>query len=193
MNLIEFIGFIITMIAMFAILVRRSMEERKRRKDPEAYEREEEEREKALREFLRNLDVDVEEPKKKPASPPPAPAVTEESPKPKARPSRTVRDNYEFASRIKQYEETKGVQSRVFETEIGQKEFDEIGQEIVTGDLFMQPGLGAYEIGQPSSGTSRGAKILKRLERPSDIVIYHEILAKPRGHQKNFLPHDLSE
>ncbi len=84
MNFVEFIGFVIVILAMFFILIRRAMEERRRRKYPELFEKEEQEREKALKEFLRGLNVDVEEVEELKPEPPPLPkAVKLEELKPK--------------------------------------------------------------------------------------------------------------
>jgi len=192
-NFIEFIGFIITIVAMFVILIRRSMEERRRRQNPELYEQEEEDREKALRDFLRTMNLEVEEfpgEEEKPLPPPP-PKTKPLPPKP-SRTRRLVRDAYELESPLDEYERTQGVESRRLETEVGQTEFGEIGQDIVTGDLFMQPSLGAYEIREGGEG-SRVTKMLGQLSSPIDMIVYHEIIGKPRALQKHTLPHDLAE
>lgn len=70
MSITEFIGFLITIVAMFGIIISRALEARKRRRDPEAYEREIEEKEEKLREFLKTLNVDFPEKKKAPPPPP---------------------------------------------------------------------------------------------------------------------------
>ena len=191
MNLIEFIGFVIAIIALFAIMIRRSLDEKRRREHPELYEHEEEDRERELKEFLRTLEIDVEEP---PPPPPPAPPPPEEKPVKKrpARPKRLVRDAYELERRIEKYEKTKGIESRTLESEVGETEFRELGQEIVTGDLFLQTGLGAYEIVEEQKSV-RVAQLFENLEDPSQMIIHREVLGKPKAFQRHILPHDLSE
>ena len=71
MEFIEFLGFIITMIAMVFLLARRAREEKRRRANPEAYEQEESEKEEELRDFLRSLDPNLELYPPKPPPPPP--------------------------------------------------------------------------------------------------------------------------
>jgi len=192
-NLIEFIGFIITIIAMFVILFRRAMDEKRRRENPELFQKEEENKEQALREFLQAMNIEVEETEvyEEPA-PPPSPPEKKLARKKPARPKRLVRDAYELDSRIEDYEKTKGVESRTLETEVGDTEFRELGQDIVSGDLFLQPSLGAYEIDLEKK-KSRASQLLAELKCPSDMVIYREILGKPRGLQRHILPHDLAE
>ena len=60
MNLIEFIGFIVSIVALIIIAVRRSMEERRRRRDPVAYEKEQERKRQALRQTLREMQIRTE-------------------------------------------------------------------------------------------------------------------------------------
>ncbi len=52
MSLIELIGFIITMLMLTFLFGRQVREERKRRKDPEGYERAQKEKEKQLEELI---------------------------------------------------------------------------------------------------------------------------------------------
>jgi len=192
-NLIEFIGFIITILAMFVILIRRSMEERRRRQNPELYEQEEEDREKALKEFLRTMNLEVDEIPGEEERPPPPPPPPKKPPEPKpTRPRRLVRDAYELESSLDDYERTSGIESHIRETEVGKTEFGQIGHDVTTGDLFMQPSLGAYDIIAGVEGT-RASHILSRLDDPTDMIVYHEIIGKPRALQRHTLPHDLAE
>jgi hypothetical protein len=69
MNLIEFIGFLITMSAMTFLILRRIWEERQKRSHPEEYDKKKEHQEANLKQFLKSLDIDMnddEEPEKKP-------------------------------------------------------------------------------------------------------------------------------
>ncbi len=194
MNFIEFIGFIVTMIVLFFILLRRSWEERKRRQNPEQYEEQEEDREKALREFLRSLNVEVDDTgtfREETPAPPPPPEPEAPPPKP-TRPKRLVRDSYELETGIDEYIKTVGVESRKYETDVGKIEFRELGQDILTEDLFLEPSTGEWGvIGR--KGKPRIQKIFDNLKRPGDLVIYREILGKPKALQSHILPHDLAE
>lgn len=69
MSFIEFIGFIMTMAAMVAILAKKSWEERDRQKNPEKYRKRENRREQDLKKMLKSLDIDIEE-DEEPAPPP---------------------------------------------------------------------------------------------------------------------------
>lgn len=61
MNFIEFIGFIITLVAMVAIVFKKTMEERARKNNPEIYQEEEDQRRQNLKQMLKSLNLDLEE------------------------------------------------------------------------------------------------------------------------------------
>ena len=73
MTFIEFIGFIIVMLALFFLMLRRARDEKYRRDHPEEFEQELKGQQLAMREFLESLNIEVEEEK-----PPPPPPVEEE-------------------------------------------------------------------------------------------------------------------
>lgn len=150
MTFIEFIGFIVTILALFFLLIRKSWEERKRRENPEIYEEEEKDREKALREFLRSLNVEVEETETELEEPPP--------PEPIAPPSPQVQ-----------------------ETGIEDSPYDLLG-----------PSASSWRVVGKGEKT-RADKILEKLDQRRDILVFREILGKPKALQTHMLPHDLSE
>lgn len=88
MNLIEFIGFIITMVAMTFLILRRVWEDRRRRAHPEEYSNKKEQQEATLKQFLKSLDIDMDEEDEegeierhippKPPQPIPKPAVRQQ-------------------------------------------------------------------------------------------------------------------
>lgn len=61
MNVIEFIGFIFTFLALSFLFGRQAYEEKKRKRDPEKYEKEKEERERRIREYYSQLLGEEEE------------------------------------------------------------------------------------------------------------------------------------
>ena len=113
MTFIEFIGFIITMIALFFLMMKRAWEERYRREHPEEFEEEEAERKQALREFLQELDIDIEdlreeEPEPEPPPPPPTTPVAEEAPPPPILPAFQLRKRRPKGYRIKKPGDSRG-------------------------------------------------------------------------------------
>lgn len=64
MSFIEFLGFIIAMISMIFLFVRKVREDRRRRLHPEEFAHEHEEEDRAVKELLDSLNVRLEEPKK---------------------------------------------------------------------------------------------------------------------------------
>jgi hypothetical protein len=73
MSFIEFLGFIISILAMVFLFVRKTMENRRRRLHPEEFEKEHEEEERAVEELLASLNIHLE-PQPQHKSPPPPPA-----------------------------------------------------------------------------------------------------------------------
>jgi hypothetical protein len=61
MSLIEFIGFIITICALFFLVIKRKWEERRKREHPEEEHRKELQQKAHLKRYLKSLDLDVEE------------------------------------------------------------------------------------------------------------------------------------
>lgn len=52
MNFIEFIGFVVSILAMVYLFIKQAMDQRRRRTDPEAYENEVKEREELIRKLM---------------------------------------------------------------------------------------------------------------------------------------------
>jgi hypothetical protein len=59
MSFVEFIGLVISLGAMIFLIIKRTYDERQRRKNPQEYARREQEREENLRKFLKERGVDV--------------------------------------------------------------------------------------------------------------------------------------
>ncbi len=61
MTFIEFIGFIITMLAFFFLMLKQARDERKRRQNPELDEEEKRREQAAVRDLLKSLNIEVSE------------------------------------------------------------------------------------------------------------------------------------
>ena len=61
MNLIELIGFVIAMFALFFLYIKRMREEKWRKEHPEEYEKEQQRQAEAMRAFMREVGVEVDE------------------------------------------------------------------------------------------------------------------------------------
>lgn len=59
MSFVEFLGFVISVAAMIFLVIKRTYEERQRRKNPVEYARKEKEREENLRKFLKERGIDT--------------------------------------------------------------------------------------------------------------------------------------
>lgn len=188
MNMIEFIGFIVSIVALIIIAVRRSMEERRRRRDPVAYEKEQERKRQALRQTLREMHIDIKEDDEEDVHyiddeddededvvvplPPriKMPVIT------KTAPHRTVKDNYAPQPALAVYKTRSAVEERHMITEF-EKEEKIAFRDVVSKDMQMDD---AYEI-RVVSDVSMGSKVLKALPSLKEMVILHEILDRPKA------------
>ena len=78
MTLIEFIGFIITMVVFFLLIAKQTRNDRRRRNEPEEVDLDLEQQQSQIKEILHALDLEAPEEtlrhRKRPATPPPPPA-----------------------------------------------------------------------------------------------------------------------
>lgn len=89
MNLIEFIGFLISLLAVIVLMTKRRQIERYKKEHPEEFEKEELQKEEALKAFLKTLNIEMEEEKKATPAPPAVnhPKRTEKPKKTKSQPT----------------------------------------------------------------------------------------------------------
>lgn len=91
MSVIEFIGFIISLVTMFFLFFKKLYDDRQRRLNPEEYAKKTKERERQLKEFWKSMDVNMdqnddrdEEDEEDKPQPPPHPIVPPPIKKPMA-------------------------------------------------------------------------------------------------------------
>lgn len=195
MTLIEFIGFVISFIAMIVLFFRQAIEKRRRQQDPEKYDAIENRREQRLREFYKALDVprdddeedeeDFDDDEDEYIAPPPVHVV----PKPKdayapaafARPQRSVKDGYQFRTKIEQLKGQSDIEKRRLATSIGDSYNNRFDTDnIVSPDLQKDLHHDAYALKVGGEG-SRVNDIVGRLNSPADMVILHEIIGPPKA------------
>lgn len=186
MNLIEFLGFIITMILVIYLSSKRAIEERKRQQNPDYYDDEEVE-DNNIREMARLLNLSPEdaqalerELKGEPAPPPPPPKKSNPPPKPqkKKRVSRTLSDKYALHTNIEDFKQRSKVAERKFDTKIEHR-YEQPRQSVITDSLRVDPEHDPYAISHQKK--ARINKLLDSLDSKADMILLHEILDRPKA------------
>lgn len=152
MSLVDFIGFIVALVAMFFMFMKRVAEERRRRSLPE------EDKGQTLDEFLRSME-EGETPKR--PSPPPAP--------PKARPR--ALPGTDFRPRLEGYRQESAIEKRKLKTSVEDR-------KLAPQQLASVQAAEAYEVIKRKK-SSRGLSLINSLKQPRDMFILNEIINKP--------------
>jgi hypothetical protein len=196
MSLIEFIGFIISFLAMIVLFFRRAIEKRRSDQDPEYYEKMEQQKEVRMREFLRSLNIQHEEDDREEYE-----EVDDEddelvfheeavrqpsrkenySPMALSKPRRTVHDEFQFKSKIEQYRPQTAIERRTMETNIEKRYLeDPFSMPVVSHDMAYDADVDPYAIVRQSQ-KNRLAQMIDRLESPQEMVILHELIGPPKA------------
>lgn len=190
MTLIEFIGFIISIVTVAFLFFKKKWDERRRRLYPDEVAKEDEEQEKALQNFLQSLKMDMEEAEeheampdqRSPPQPPLPPPVKSPPPLPLVnkrpeRTERTVEDNYRLKTKIEDFKPKSEVELRQLSMGITQERYKDLGEHVVSEDLMTSQEAYSLSI---SEDRSRFYKLMHKLKHPRDLILYHEIFMKPK-------------
>lgn len=185
MSLVELIGFVISMAALIFLSIRRKMDERRREEHPEEYEKEREREQQEYRELLQRLDLPIpEELLDSQPSAPPRKIAKEQAPKPSkalSAPKRTVR-NFKFQASLDSRKHSSRIDDRRLKSAIEARQ-QQFKQTVVSEALQPEATVDPYV--EQKIAASSTKKLLSGLKKPIHMVIYHEILSKPKALQKN--------
>lgn len=183
MSFIEFLGFVISIAAMGFLMVRRFLEERRRRQNPEKYAEDEEHQDEALKEFLRSINVDVNNEvfaaqEERRIATPPRPPVKSKTPSPQI-PVRSKNEKYRFSSQLENQRSESRIEKRQLKSTIEERHLSAFETRI---DPFLQSAADPYTIikldPQP-----RIQKLIKSLPALQQAIILREIIGPPKGLQ----------
>ncbi len=165
MSLVEFIGFAISLIALVVLYFRNRQEVRYRLEHPEEFKDEEvlEEEEEGypLKDFIKKLEKELTEKEKLKHPSPPLPPL----PQSKEHSKRTIQEDYHLKSAIEQRRIKSILEDRRLKTKL-HKPDQEISQ-ISPDEKLLQP--------------SKGLAAIQRLAHRRDLIIYQEIMNKPKS------------
>lgn len=184
MSLIEFIGFIITMVLVIYLQSKRMVDDRKRRSNPEYYEEEEEGP--TLEEMLGSMNLNPDEAKalerelRGPTEPPPPPHIprSQIQKTKKKIPKRTLSDQYELHSKMEDFEQQTNIEKRKLNRPIEHR-YEKKRKPVVSQGLRVDPYRDPYALER--KGENRIHNILKSLDSKQNMIILHEILDKPKA------------
>lgn len=182
--MIEFIGFLITLLAMVYLATQQMWQ--KPRKDTYLDDEEESEEERYHREALAALYAKQQEVMEevlmieKEQAPPPT-VVKQKVPTPKkelrAPPKRTLADSYSLHTNIEDRHPTSAIEEREFDTSVEHR-YDAPRQSIVSQGLRIDPQMSAYVISEEEPVESKAHKLLVDRKR---AILLHAIIGKPRA------------
>jgi hypothetical protein len=164
-SFVEFIGFLISILALVYLFLKQRSLSRYRREHPEVFKHEElakeEEEGDSFKEIIQSMKNEtVTKPR-----PPPHPKVV---PQPKKEALASTLKDYQLASQIEKRELKSSLENRYLKTKLVQR-FDETPSEIAHPSHLEE-------------GTKPRVEVaLARLSRRRDLIIYQEIIDKPKS------------
>lgn len=186
MTLLEFIGFIVSMLALAVLMIKKVLDERHRRANPELYEREEQEQAERLRAFLNAVHDDMQsdtlspQPKERVRETPYE--ISRQQPYQQKSPKRTVKDEFAFSSPIADRKLTSNVEKRKLKSTFDDTYHGPGSDRVVSRDLAPPSAKDAYQLKPARSfGPNRALKTISHLKSRRDLIVIHEILDKPKG------------
>ena len=180
MEAADVIGYIVSMIVFMIFFGRHIFFPKRRQPEEEEHDLDEDEQKKALKNFLREINDDMddmeEEPiVKKKATPPPAPPKVH-------KPQRKVADDFRYQTTIEQRKFETKVQQRRLETAVETRKRD-FGANIVSPDLQHKPDAYARAL-VDTQPPSRAQKLVSRLGSKKEMFMLQEILNPPKALRK---------
>lgn len=176
MSFVEFLGFIITLVAMAVLVGKKTWEERDRRNHPEKYKEEENSRQADLKKLLKSMDIDLEE-EEEVFSPPPKPVARPLPVKanpPKYKPGRLVGEGYTLSTSVERRELKSAVEERA-------KKQQKYADEQIVSPEFLRKETDAYDIKKIGTRTCKGKNVIRHLHSKKDMMILYEIINKPKA------------
>lgn len=185
MNAIEFIGFIISMIAMIILFFKRAIEKKRHEQNPEFYQELEQKKESQLREFikafdLQNYDDDEDDEEVEEDRPPPMKQQNQLSmtEKKSHSPLNLSGNKYSFAGKLEKYHSKTAIENRQLESKIDERYTIKsvIGSHVEEEEVQIDP----YAI-QSKARTSRSRNILFHSVSKKDLIVINEVIGPPKS------------
>lgn len=164
--MVEVIGFIISLLALLYLFIKENIPAQ-RRAHPPSYPQEEELRDDPFNEFLKNIEKEAAAREAAKHLPPPPPKVAKQSKKP----SKTPLEEHKLSNQMEQRRLKSSFEDRHVKSKFNHRE------ELPGRSLA----LSHHREEERSERPSKAQLALRRLGKPRDMIIYQEILDKPKS------------
>lgn len=173
MSLVEFLGFLISVAAVLFLFLRHMWEGTHR--NPEHMRDEEQKQKQVLQDFLKSLDIELEDEKQGPPLKKIEPQKQILKPPPAKKPKRSVEDGFQYQARLDAYKQSTSSDKWGLKTSIEQevRKFDE--RSVVSPDMQLKGKL------KVAPGESRGSYAIRQLTNRKQMFIFQTLLNRPKG------------
>lgn len=173
MSFVEIIGFIISLLALIYLFFKQQSIARYRQEHPDALREEETTEEDPLTELMKAIEKETAARKAAQHLPPSPPKVVRKATQPKLAPITSSLEDYHLASQIEKRKLKSSLENRSLKSPLGQR--------LEEKSLHVIPPPHHPGIEEAFVGPSRGEKALRRLSTRRDLIIYQEIIDKPKS------------
>lgn len=185
MSVVEFIGFIVSLIAMILLMGTRLWQEAKRRRNPQPHE-DEDHQAQPLKDLLESLDK-----RHRHQQPPPTPVPQAKKPKTPypaqqplpQKPKRSGADKFAFKSSLDDRHHETAIEKRSYQTSIKDPYQGHIEEDILSTE-FRKSESSAYDIIHRRH-LSQASKIIHGLPSAKDMLVIKEIFGPPKSLRLN--------
>ncbi len=201
MDVIQFIGFVITMLALIFLTIKRTREERRRKTHPEEFKGEKEKEEQEYRDLLRSLDLpippelDIETKKSPPNSLPRPPPASSSAGWRAPEPKRMVQPSFKYQANLDARHQKTRIEQRNYQSRIDTRH--SFKQTVVSKALQPEAATTAYNVATKNvynvetdayafhedHTVPRAQAMVAGLNRPLEMILFYEMIKKPKAFQ----------
>lgn len=182
MSFVEIIGFIISFLALIYLFFKQQSIARYRQEHPEAFKEEEIAEEDPLTELMKAIEKETKAREAARHLPPPPPKVIQK-PKPlKPPPLAASLNDYHLESQIERRRVESQVEKRKLKSSLENRTLKStLSQKLEEKGVHTIPSSHHYGIEEGFTEPSRAEIALRRLTHRRDLIIYQEIIDKPKS------------
>ncbi len=184
MDIVQLIGFFISFAALMYMSIKRSREQKRRAEHPEEFEDEQREEEQAYKDLLAKLELPIPKELQHPSykeHPPAVPKKARQASKGWKAPEvkRQVSPTFQFQAKLDARHQKNQIEQRNYQNRIDQRR-DQFRKTVVSESMQWEVETDAYVISDKQT-IPYSREILSQLKSPIQMVLFHEILSKPKG------------
>lgn len=182
MDFSQILGFLITIAAILYMFIKRAKDRHERSHTDEDDTHDEPHQAEKLKDFLKSLEIDMDEskdfksaPKSKVSKPKPSP-IYSEMPRPKHK-AETFQEEFNFKTDIENFKMKTNIEERKLKIGIKNDYEENYGEHLLSTQFRGEKIKGLIGYKRPS----KIKRLIHSLPSKKDIVLLHEVLDKPKG------------